>query len=375
MTSSNLGPPSSPIKIGVVTSLSGPYADFGPGIFDGVQLAAYQVNKSGGIDGHPIQLIEEDDAGSTTQVVQVYQQLVEVDGVQVIIGPTTSGLLEAVANYVVQRHVVDIGVSTTSGALDNLTGAGTYIFRTAASDQLQTLAQTAIINSKGYDRVAILVADESSQTTALGDLEAELGSKIVYTTTLDPTATSYTTQLAAAKATNPDVIVYWNSGPPMGVVLFQEAEQLGLGNVPVIIGAGPDPSYVSNAASASYLLSTGAIGTEASSPDPAAYNLFNSSFTQLFGKAPTEFSDTAYDAGNIAIQAIALAGYNGTAIGEAIPTVASHYYGADGWRILSSAGAPIAQAYALWSVSNSTGVPTTVSVGSWSETSGLELSP
>jgi len=50
-----------PIKIGVVTPLSGTYAGIGQQVRWGLDLAVKEVNAAGGITGRPVELIYEDE--------------------------------------------------------------------------------------------------------------------------------------------------------------------------------------------------------------------------------------------------------------------------------------------------------------------------
>src|SRR5947209_20135577 len=82
--------PKTPIKIGISLSLSGDFSADGKAFQQGYQLWADNVNKNGGLLGRQVQLDILSDASSTTQVVTNYQKLINVDHVDLVLGPFSS---------------------------------------------------------------------------------------------------------------------------------------------------------------------------------------------------------------------------------------------------------------------------------------------
>ena len=78
-------PAGEPYKIGVAFPLTGPLAAFGGNILPGVQIATDDINRSGGIQGHPIQLVSEDTKGTPEAGVAAMRKMVEIDKVPVVI--------------------------------------------------------------------------------------------------------------------------------------------------------------------------------------------------------------------------------------------------------------------------------------------------
>ena len=95
-----------PLRIGVITFLSGPAAGpFGVPAKNASELVAEALNKGGvvpgyekrGFGGRPIELIYVDEAGGPTKVVTEYRNLVERQNVDMVIGVISSGDCLAVA--------------------------------------------------------------------------------------------------------------------------------------------------------------------------------------------------------------------------------------------------------------------------------------
>jgi branched-chain amino acid transport system substrate-binding protein len=84
-------PDHSLIKIGFFGDLSGPTFNFGQSAMNGVLLAADEINQAGGINGHKIDVVIEDDKGSPEAASQLTGKLIGRDKVVAIIGAGASG--------------------------------------------------------------------------------------------------------------------------------------------------------------------------------------------------------------------------------------------------------------------------------------------
>ena len=93
----------SPIVIGASLSLSGDFAADGQAFEKGYQLWAADVNKAGGLMGHPVKLDIVSDASSPAQVVTNYQKLISSDHAQLVFGPFST-LLTVPSSKVVNRY-------------------------------------------------------------------------------------------------------------------------------------------------------------------------------------------------------------------------------------------------------------------------------
>jgi branched-chain amino acid transport system substrate-binding protein len=92
-----------PLVIGASVSLTGDFADSGKAVQRGYQLWADQVNAKGGVLGRKVTMKIVDDASSPTQVVSNYQNLINRDKVNLVVGPFSS-LLTVPASQVANRY-------------------------------------------------------------------------------------------------------------------------------------------------------------------------------------------------------------------------------------------------------------------------------
>ncbi len=93
----------SPVVIGASLSLSGDFSADGTAFERGYKLWASDVNKTGGLMGHPVKLDIVSDASSPAQVVTNYQKLISSDHAKLVFGPFST-LLTVPSSKVVNRY-------------------------------------------------------------------------------------------------------------------------------------------------------------------------------------------------------------------------------------------------------------------------------
>lgn len=83
------------IKMGLITPLSGIYAPDGTQVQQGAQMAADQLNAAGGVMGQQVQILPQDEGGTTADTVNAAQILVNQQNVNFMMGPYFSGDVRA----------------------------------------------------------------------------------------------------------------------------------------------------------------------------------------------------------------------------------------------------------------------------------------
>jgi branched-chain amino acid transport system substrate-binding protein len=230
----------STIQIGFFGDLTGPTFNFGLSAKNGVLMAADEINQSGGINGHNIDIIIEDDKGSPEEAAQITGKLIERYKVIAIIGAGASGNSLAAAPKAQSAHVPLIAPSSTNPAV---TQAGDYIFRACFIDAFQgeVMARFAA-NTLKAKKAAIMLDFNSPYSRGLTDFFefsfAKLGGEIVLKQSYSQGDANYRGQLSAIKAADPDVIYIPGYYGDVAIIAKQ-ARQLGL-TVPLLGGDGWD---------------------------------------------------------------------------------------------------------------------------------------
>ena len=131
-----------PIKIGVVTPLSGTYAQIGKQVRWGAELAVKEINAAGGVGGRVIELIFEDEEANPPVAVRKAEKLLQQDKVEFLTGTVNSGSTLAVGQ-VAERN--DRILVTTVSYAPSITGAqcSPNVFRVNANAFMQSNALTA----------------------------------------------------------------------------------------------------------------------------------------------------------------------------------------------------------------------------------------
>jgi len=223
------------VKIGWLSSLTGPLSSAAIAENQGVQLAVEEINKSGGILGRQIELLTRDTAGDPTKAVNFAQQLAFSDKVQFVIGPVNSGEALATTPILARAGVPNIVI----GALDELVDPAKYprAFR-AINTNLQWIstANNYATGTLKKTKVAI-IADTSGYGTASARSAEQLldkaGVKPVYVVLVDPNKTDLSDEMNKAKAAGADVVMPWSAATGLLGRLLNARGDMGW-NVPVV---------------------------------------------------------------------------------------------------------------------------------------------
>ncbi|MCS7200004.1 MAG: ABC transporter substrate-binding protein [Caldimicrobium sp.] len=224
-----------PIKIGAILSITGPASFIGEPEKNTILMLAEQVNKGGGINGRPLEVIIEDSKSEETQAVISAKKLIEKDKVVAIIGPSTTGESMAIIPIVTQAKIPMISLAAGTSITEPVSERY-WIFKTAQYDRSAVEAIYKYMQKRGIKKVGILTI-----TTGFGDqgrkalleLAPKFGITIVADERYKPKDSDMTVQLLKAKNAGAEAIINWSVGPEqiivtknwhalkMGIPLFQ----------------------------------------------------------------------------------------------------------------------------------------------------------
>jgi branched-chain amino acid transport system substrate-binding protein len=296
------------IAIGFFGDLTGPTFNFGLSAKNGVLMAADEINQAGGINGHQIDIVIEDDKGSPEEAAAATGKLIDRYKVVAIIGAGASGNSLAAAPKAEAARVPLIAPSSTNPAV---TQAGAYIFRACFIDAFQgeVMAKFAV-NTLKAKRAAIMLDFNSPYSRGLTQFFefsfAKLGGEIVVKQSYSQGDADYRGQLSAIKAANPDVLYIPGYYGDVAIIAKQ-ARQIGL-TVPLLGADGWDAPELwelgGDALNGSY------ISNHYSADDPSErIQKFVHSYRQRYGNlTPDAHAALAYDAVRFLAEAIQRAG-------------------------------------------------------------------
>jgi branched-chain amino acid transport system substrate-binding protein len=128
-----------PIRIGVVTPLSGTYAGIGQQVKWGLDLATAQINAAGGVMGRKLEMMYEDEEANPAVATQKAEKLFQVSKVDFLTGTVNSGSTLAVGQVAERNGKL---IATTVSFADSITAdkCSPNVFRVNARAGMQSAA-------------------------------------------------------------------------------------------------------------------------------------------------------------------------------------------------------------------------------------------
>ena len=202
-----------PIKIGFGMALTGPLAANGKQALLGMKIWEEETNAKGGLLGRPVKLINYGDQSNPSTVPGIYTKLLDVDKVDLVLGPYATNMMAPAMPVVMQKGKAFI---TLFGLDVNHDFQYPKYF-----SMLPTGPDTKASFTDGFFQVAA-AQNPKPQTAALVAADAEFannacdgarantkkyGFKIVYDKSYPPSTTDFTAVVRAIQAANPDIVV------------------------------------------------------------------------------------------------------------------------------------------------------------------------
>ena len=200
-----------PIKIGFGMALTGPLAANGKQALLGMQIWEDQINKKGGLLGRPVKLVYYDDQTNPSTVPGLYTKLLDVDKVDLVVGPYATNMIAPAMPVVMQKGKVFV---TLFGLAVNSEFNYPKYFSMIPTGQntkpsfTEGFFEIAAKNKLGS--VALVAADAEFSRNACDGARTNAkkhNMKIVYDRTYPPATTDFTPIVRAIQAANPDAVV------------------------------------------------------------------------------------------------------------------------------------------------------------------------
>jgi branched-chain amino acid transport system substrate-binding protein len=223
-----------PIRVGMTMALTGGVAPIGKQVLTALKIWREDVNAKGGLLGRPVDLVYYDDQSNPANIPQLYTKLIEVDKVDLLIGPYATNMVAPAIPVLMQFK------KTTIGILANAANSKFHY------DQYFSMLPTGPEPQKAFSRgffelataatprpktVAIVAADaEFAQNAADGARQTikDMGSfEMVADKKYPPATTDFGPIVRSVQALNPD-IVYVAAYPPDSVGIVRAANEIGL---------------------------------------------------------------------------------------------------------------------------------------------------
>ena len=202
-----------------------------------LQILAKQVNASGGIDGHPVQMDILDNQTSPSTAVSLATPLIS-QNVPFILNGSIGAVDKAVDALATSSGPLIYDLSPVEHP-----PAGSKIFSAGFSLSLEIQSDLTYFKSMGYTRIAALTSTDASGVAGFSTLQQVLSQPqfssihLITHQTFADSDVSVTTQLSVIKAAKPQAMITWATGTPLGTIL-QGMSSLGMSNLPTTADSG-----------------------------------------------------------------------------------------------------------------------------------------
>jgi branched-chain amino acid transport system substrate-binding protein len=328
-------PTGSAYKIGVVLSASGPNAPLGQAEQRSLLLLEKQVNESGGINGHLLDIVIEDDASDPAKATTAATKLITTDKVAALIGSSGSGPTLAMVPVVDNAKIPLISMAAGTKITQPVNA---LVFRTPPTDSMAiTKVLEYLQKSLKVTKIAILNDANAFGTGGADELQSKApkyGIQIVDRESYGSTDTDMTAQLTKIKGTDAQAIVVWGTNPGPASIA-KNMQQLGM-TIPFIGSHGiANKKFIELAGSAAngVVFPGGRLLIPSSIPAGTAWRKavddFSAAYKAEYGMDIDSFAAHGQDAGGIIVAAMKKAGIDSTKLRNQIEKT-KDYAGVDG---------------------------------------------
>jgi branched-chain amino acid transport system substrate-binding protein len=221
-----------PIKIGFSMALTGGLAPNGKSALLAQKLWEEDVNAKGGLLGRPVKLVYYDDKSSPAEVPAIYTKLLDVDKVELVVGPYATAQIAPAMPIVMQKKKTFIGLLGL--AVNSEFNYPNYFAMIPSGPDAKPaftkgFFDVAMAQGAKPHTVAIVAADqEFSRNAADGARENAKAAnlRVVYDRTYPPSTADFAPIVRAIQAGNPDLVVVC-SYPPDSVGIVRAVNEIG----------------------------------------------------------------------------------------------------------------------------------------------------
>ena len=198
-----------PIKVGIIDPLSGPYSTSSIHDVHGATVAVDRFNKSGGVLGRPVRLVEADDASNVRTGLTAAAKLIKDDRVDFLMGTLNGEVALAVGDFAKAENRLFM---VTGAHVPELTGSGcnshTFVFMPNAW-MLSKAVTPYLVKTYGtrWFMITAETMDGRAAEQAMTDALLARGGNVLGSVGTAFGTTDFAVALTQAKAVKPDAVI------------------------------------------------------------------------------------------------------------------------------------------------------------------------
>lgn len=293
------------IQFVLINSVTGDKALPGAYTTSGAKMAVDEINEAGGVLGKQIELLIEDDAGTTSGAVNAFQKVASQYKPAVVFGPIYSNMDLAMESYMMDAKIPVIAGATNVKLTHH---NNPWYFRIRANDGAATrLAVQFVIENFQAQSIGILHDSDEFGTGGAAMVEAaaqEFGVEVKEILAYHGGDRDFSSQLTAFERAGVDVIISWGHSIEAGL-FYRQHSAMGL-EMPIVgspsWGTPVAIDVSEGTANGHYSI----IDYSNADDDPVVVE-FDENFQELFGMESDFYAASYYDGVYIAAKAIEIA--------------------------------------------------------------------
>lgn len=317
-----------PYKVGAVFSVTGRTSFLGEPEKKTAVMIAEAINKVGGINGHPLELVIYDDESDETKAVLAVKRLLKKDKVPVIIGPSLSGNTLAVVKVMNDAKVPLVSCAASNKIVTPVVDRH-WIFKVPQSDTHAVEKIYDHLLKNGIKKIAIMSVSTgfgASGREELLRLAPQVGIEILADERYGPKDTDITAQLTRIRGTDAQAIVNWSVGPTQ-VLVVKNWHDLGMTSMPLYqshgFGSRKNITLAAGAAEGVFC-PLGRVNIPdlipADNPQKKIIEIYNAAYQEKYKEPLSSFGGHGWDALNLVIDALKAVGPDSAKIRDYIET-------------------------------------------------------
>ncbi len=289
-----------PVKIGMITTLSGPAGYLGEDVRDGFMLAMDEEN--GKLGGADVTLMVEDDGLKPENAQQIADRMIKRDGAEIITGVIFSNISPIVAPMALGAGLFYISPNSAPSTFAGEKCDPNYFVVSWQNDSLHEAAGIAA-QKAGYKSAVALAPNYQAGKDAIAGFKRFFKGEIVDEIYTQLGQSDYAAEIAKIRADKPEMVFYFLPGG-MGINFMKQYDQAGLkADIPLVVSA---PSLEQRIMEA---VGEASLGVSTSSHwnidlDNAANKKFVEEFRAKYNREPTPYASQGYDTAKLIASAL-----------------------------------------------------------------------
>jgi branched-chain amino acid transport system substrate-binding protein len=289
-----------PVKVGLMSTLSGPGAGLGVDIRDGFQLAVKLAgNKLG---GRPAEVVVADDQASPDVGRQTAERLVKRDKVDFMTGIVFSNVMLAVGAPTFASETFYISANAGPSQLAG-EQCNPYFFSASYQNDNMHEAAGQVVQEKGFKRVAVIAPNYPAGKDAITGFKRYYKGEIASEALPALNQLNFGTELSQLRASKAEAVYIFLPGG-MGINFIKQFVAAGLSKDMTLFGPGFSGDEDVIKAVGEPMLGMFNTSQWAHDMDNAANKKFVSEFEKEYGRLPTLYAAQGYDAAQLISAAV-----------------------------------------------------------------------